>query len=350
MTDENVDAAIQKGIAFIKSQRKEGHWETRGGEGKRHWAGRSALAVLALLYAGEDPRREDMDESLKWLVRQNMTGTYAIGVRAHALSLVPGRALRAKLDADVKWLLKAMFPAGSPEAGGYGYEMHGGSYDHSNSQYGVLGVWMAADAGINVPDDYWKVVELRWLDDQRPNGGWTYGRRNGPVTGSMTAAGLATLFVTLDKAHAHDQGAFNGYKTPFCGEHKDTQLRLLAAIDRAMSWFAASFAPDRNPSGSDRWKHYYLYGVERIGRASGQKYFRDRDWFKEGAAYLLNSQQEEGSWLGGYGNLEDTCFALMFLSHGRAPLLFSKLQHGEDWNNKLRDVAGLTRYAEKRFE
>ena len=123
------------------------------------------------------------------------------------------------------------------------------------------------------------------------------------------------------------------------------------AIDRAMSWFAAAFSPDHNPGGGSRWKHYYLYGVERIGRASGRKYFRDRDWFKEGAAYLLASQEEEGHWEdGGYGRLEDTCFALMFLSHGRAPLLFSKLQHGEDWNNKLRDVAGLTRFAEKRFE
>ena len=351
VTDENVEAAISKAIQFIKSQRNNDHWETSDKAKDRNWAGKSALAILSLLYAGENPRQDDMADSLKWLVKQNMTGTYAIGVRTHALSLIPGREYRQPLEKDVKWLLDAVYPTGSPDAGGYGYVMRtgmGGRTDHSVDQFGVLGVWMASDAGLRVPDDYWLLVENHWLDGQLAGGGWAYQKKGGGATGSMTAAGLATLFVTLDKAHGRDEGAFNGRSSAQCGLHKQAE-RLLTSIDRALGWFSNAFSPSENPGGG-QWYYYYLYGVERIGRASGKKYFGDRDWFKEGAKALLARQQPDGSWRGSIAELEDTSFSLMFLSHGRAPLLFSKLQHGDDWNNKLRDVAGLTRYAEKRFE
>ncbi len=43
--------------------------------------------------------------------------------------------------------------------------------------------------------------------------------------------------------------------------------------------------------------------------------------------------------------LRNTAFAVMFLCHGRAPLMFNKLAHGPDWDRKLRDLSGLTRYA-----
>jgi hypothetical protein len=40
----------------------------------------------------------------------------------------------------------------------------------------------------------------------------------------------------------------------------------------------------------------------------------------------------------------------MVLCHGRAPLLFNKLQHGGDWNARLRDVAGVTRFSSRTLE
>lgn len=86
-----------------------------------------------------------------------------------------------------------------------------------------------------------------------------------------------------------------------------------------------------------------------MGRASGYKYFRDKDWFRDGAAYLLRQQRPDGSWPGGEA-LHNTAWGLMFLCHGRAPLLAGKLQHGPDWDGKLRDLAGLTRYCGHAFE
>lgn len=352
VTDAAVDRAIQRAVAWIKGEREKGHWDKQNDPASDRFGGDTSLALLALLYAGEDPRQDDMTESLKWLAGQTLSGTYSIGVRAHALALVPGTTYRSVLQKDVDWLGRAIGPKGSETAGGYRYKLDqaGKDADNSASQYGVLGMWMASEAGVNVPESYWQLVEGYWLLGQMENGGWAYQRGTGEsATGSMTAAGLASLFVVLEKAHAKDEGVFNGTSSPNCGRHKDA-LAVLGAIRRGMEWFGGVFTTSENPGAGSTWLHYYLYGVERIGRASGQKYFKDRDWFRTGAADLLRKQLANGSWSGGGEVLHDTCFALMFLCHGRAPIFFAKLEHGDDWNNKIRDVAGLTRFAERRFE
>ncbi len=337
LTDQTVDDAIQRAAAWIKSQRNEaGHWEHGEDTKARFWAGDSALALLALLYAGQNPRASDMQASLEWLAAQPMKATYTRGTRAHVFALVPGRRYRGQLQEDLRWLVRAVHPPSSAHAGAYGYlsmqEARGGWYDNSNSQFGVLGVWMATESGAHAGDlkKYWTQVEKHWLSDQRPDGGWAYQDQQNS-TGSMTAAGLATLYVVLDHLHA--------------GGGKQAQP-LLDAIERGLDWLGRNFTTE-NPRGARQWKYYYLYGVERVGRASGRKYLRSVDWFRIGAAELLNAQREDGSW---DSQLRDTCFALMFLCHGRAPLLFNKLDFGGDWNNYLRDVAGLDRYAQHAFE
>ncbi|MCK4340237.1 MAG: DUF4159 domain-containing protein [Phycisphaerae bacterium] len=342
MTDQNVDAAIQRAVAWIKSQRnEEGHWQRLDNPKDRDWAGNSGLAVLSLLYADEDPREEFLARSLEWLMLQKLNGTYAYGTRAHALAIVPGGAYKSLLEADLQWLLKAVWPRESEHPGCYNYTppregRKKGRWDNSVSQYGVLGVWMAAEAGLKVPDWYWEIVGEHWLSCQNHDGGWGY-KENEKSTGSMTAAGLASLFVVLDQRYAARPKEAPG---------------LLSALEAALNWLGREYTPE-NPGGQSTWKFYYLYGVERAGRASGYKYFRDKDWFREGATFLLDTQKPDGQWrsTGGQMNeLRNTTFALMFLCHGRAPLLFNKLQHQADWNNRLRDVAGLTRYVGHTFE
>jgi hypothetical protein len=342
VTDENVEAAIQRAAAWIEARRSSaGHWETGTDLKERHWAGDSALALLSLLYAGRDPREAALADSLDWLGAQTLNGTYVYGVRAHALALVPGRKYRPRLQEDLDWLLKAVGPRGTDAAGAYNYTPiepgRAGRWDNSVSQFGVLGVWMAADAGLSVPDSYWEIVGEHWLQTQNTDGGWGYQGHNSVSTGSMTAAGLAALFVVLDQRYAERPREAGG---------------LLTALELGLTWFGREYGPD-NPHGEPEWRYYYLYGVERVGAASGHKYFRSQDWFRGAASHLLKTQKADGSWpgTGGYmSDLRNTAFALMVLCHGRAPLLFNKLEHGEDWNAKLRDVAGLTRYASRMLE
>lgn len=342
----SVDLAVARGVAWLKSQRNDaGNWEPGSDDGARSardWAGDTGLALLALLYAGEDEHQDYLESSLRWLAAQKLNGTYTHGVRAHVLALTRLRNLRPRLSDDVEWLIKAPFQRGAERPGAYGYEAvpagtKSGWWDNSNSQFGVLGAWMGSDAGISVPSDYWELVRDHWLDTQRTDGGWSYNRDDGMSTGSMSAAGLASLFVTLDRLH---------------GTRSKEDERLLRGVSAGLNWFAVEYSPS-NPGGQAHWRYYYLYGVERVGRASGYKYFRDRDWFREGAAVLLREQQESGCWPG-TGNhmteLRNTAFALMFLCHGRAPVLFNKLEHAGDWNDRLRDVAQLTHFSEQSLE
>lgn len=341
VTDQTVDDAIQRAAAWILSQRnKQAHWQTGDHTGDTHWAGDSALALLSLLYAGRDPREQEMNRSLSWLASQRLSGTYAYGVRAHVLALAAGRTFRSRLQSDLNWLLAAVWPRDSEHPGCYNYTPpadgeKGGRWDNSVTQYGVLGVWMAADAGLPVPDWYWEIVGQHWVTWQNSDGGWGY-QNHQKSTGSMTAAGLGSLFVVLDQRYS---------------DRPDEAAGLLPAIGRGLDWFGREYGPE-NPHGDRLWHFYYLYGVERVGRASGYKYFRNKDWFRHGAADLLSKQRPEGYWPGGSNEyrLRNTAWALMFLCHGRAPLLVNKLHHGPDWNSKLRDAAGLTRYAGHTFE
>ncbi len=400
VTDAAVDDAIRNAVTWLKAQRNEsGHWETHG-EKSMVWAGDTGLTLLALLYAGENPLADDMVTSLEWLASQELSHTYTVGTRAHVLALVPQRKYARHLQRDVDWLAHNIGAADSAHPGAYDYKGRPTSrYDNSNSQYGVLGVWMGTDAGATVANTYWELVAGHWMGNQNGDGGWGYDARGRSTTGSMTAAGLASLYVALDRLYV---------------DRPREAVDLVATIDRGLDWYAREFTVD-NPHGDEKWKYYYLYGIERVGRASGQKYFREIDWFREGAAFLLGEQRADGSWPGGgagqeftASDLRNTSFGLMFLCHGRAPVLFNKLEHewvetreisaresrrrgaprrGEearrdderprsrwgdedepnaepgapsdenvetvrvsDWNNKMRDVAGLTRYTARSLE
>jgi hypothetical protein len=107
------------------------------------------------------------------------------------------------------------------------------------------------------------------------------------------------------------------------------------------------------------WVLYYLYGLERVGRMTAQRFIGRHDWYREGAKALFELRGliagREG-WIGvGHGEAYPeigTAFALLFLSKGRWPVLLSKLKYGrdDDWNQHRNDVANLTRYVESRWQ
>ena len=91
----------------------------------------------------------------------------------------------------MRWLIQAQ------RNGAYGYTMpdkrepYAPSYwDNSNSQYGLLGVWSAAEAGVEVPDSYWRQVEQHWATTQLREGTWSYHQADQAPRLSMTLAGL----------------------------------------------------------------------------------------------------------------------------------------------------------------
>ena len=257
--------------------------------------------------------------------------------------------VRLALAADAQWLIDAQ---GSH--GGWDYEsLHGrdGRFDFSNTQLAILALWQASAAGIEVPPNVWIRAQKLYYSKQQADGSWNYGDPNNkdiggdtPGYGSMTAAGLASIYICADMLDLASgcpcrDGKSGGDKT-----------ELNRRLDIALAWLGKNFAVDRNPNKEGgNWLYYWLYAAERVGIAAGYKYFGTHNWFKEGATYLVDHQGRDGSWQG--GDVAETCFATLFLYKGRAPVLFEKLQVPyAEWNNHRRDIANLTAYIEKNKE
>src|SRR5581483_1775505 len=227
----------------------------------------------------------------------------------------------------------------------YTYNIGAGNWwDNSNSQYGLLGVWAGAEAedpndkrALEIPGVYWQLVEGHWASSQLPTGEWRY--REGEATGrdNMTLAGIASLFVTHDYIDAPQFGQQVG-REPFS-----------PPLARGLAWLESGDHVSHIGGG------YGLYGLERVGLASGFKYFGEHDWYREMAGGILARQKPDGLFEGQFGNwivpnLAESSFCLLFLSRGRHPVMMSKLRYDGDWANRPRDVANLARFASRELE
>jgi hypothetical protein len=357
-----VQTAIDNAKSYLYSRQKpDGTWENvpapspvaeGGSVDGMQWGGITALVVYSLLASGENPADPRLVKAIDFLRgADRMAGVYAIGMRAQVWPLLPDNPdNRRMILRDGRLLLDAMNRSGAGR-GLYRYNIRpNGEWDHSASQIGVLGVWALAQAGYEVPNDYWQLVDAAWRANQR-NGGWAYDQqkqREGDVTASMTAAGVATLFLTQDYLHAQDGLNCRGNITN-------------RSIEDGLTWMGG------NLSRAD--SSYALYGVERIGVASGYKYLGDTDWYTFGARRLISRQRNDGAWADGLGGPEaNTAFGLLFLTRGRAPVLMSKLDYRisttrgtprpgaretareANWNQRPRDAANVVRYVAKQLE
>jgi hypothetical protein len=368
---EAVDVAIKNGVEYLKSsQGADGSWPGHGGD--KYPVGPTAIATYAMLESDmikvADPK---MANALDWLGKKQaptrltsslrpgagkgssqqtaLTNfchkTYELGLRANAFLAAMKRSgmqnspYRPLLRNDVRLLIM------STADGSYNYECFGdakSSGDNSNSQYGVLGVWAGAQADEEVPREYWQKVLTHWKGCQSPDGGWSYRGNRGP-SATMTTAGLASMFLCYDNLLADefikcDQGP----------KFQD----LLRPLNKGLDWMDKSFSGIVQGGGKTGIGNifYLLYGIERVGLASGYKYFGKADWYKIGAERLLRTQSANGAWQGGYGPVVDTAYALLFLVRGRHGILFNKLEYDGDWNDRPRDMAQLTRWIGKEFE
>ena len=266
-------------------------------------------------------------EKMKKSPMETDKATYARGLRATALALYARPEDRPALWADVRWLLKAN------RDGTYGYnDKDAPHWDNSNGQYGVLGVWSGAEVGMEVPNSYWAAVQKHWEDTQADDGQWGYqGRNRGGTRLSMTVAGIATLFVAHEYLDMVKFGTQVG-REPFS-----------PALAKSLRWLeTGNNAVDLRGA----WWGYTLYGLERVGLASGFKYLGDHDWYRVLATEVIAQQNPNGSW----GDLVNTSYSLLFLARGRHPIIMNKLRFDGYWANRPRALANLARYAGRELE
>ncbi len=349
LTRDAVDKRIKEYVDRLwKTQNAEGHWDAPGRAPKEapdppkytNVGGQTALVLLALKAAGEDEQDPRFQKALRWLVEVPINGTYGLGLRAALYGSLKDPRFQKVLHRDGKALLGSL----QGQVGMYHYappvdQLKGRYGDFSNTQYGILGVWAASDHGFEVPRKYWQLVEQAYLESLTNDGGWAYHRgavREGKAQqayGSMTVAGLATCFVIWEKLYILNDRNCRGRANP----------ELLKAIDSGLKWMGKNFTVTTNPGTTKNHLYYYYYGLERVGVASGLKYFDDHDWYKEGALQLIGAKHLPP----GEKNLS---WALLFLSYGRAPVAFNKLWYDGDWNEHPRDFAMLCKWLSKTYE
>ncbi len=241
-------------------------------------------------------------------------------------------------------------------------------YDHSNTQYALLGLKAASRSGVEVNKDvYLRALEHLILSQEekgprvarfavRKKGetfakavdqarGWGYYsfergtriRSSAPdgqqATGSMTSGAVGAIVICRSELLGK-----RGYSSRL-------DARAETSIWDGLAWLGRNFSVTENP-GRGGWHFYYLYGLERAGILGGVELMGEHDWYGEGAQFLLDDQRRDGEW---NGSELDTCYALLFLKRGTRPVARGAAITPSGGGNSIR-FDGAADLGEKDFE
>ncbi|MGO9468378.1 MAG: HEAT repeat domain-containing protein [Isosphaeraceae bacterium] len=242
---------------------------------------------------------------------------YEAGVCAMVLANLDADTNRVSIKLIADYLLRKQKANGSWD---YVPRDHG---DASISQYAVLGLWEAENAGVDVPPSVWDRAASWYMSVQSAAGSWCYHRDEGsPETLSMTAAGVGSLLICqrqLEKYRGNRRGTSSLLKslvaeTTFAEYHPTTtNAQFDAAVRRGIGWISGNFAPT-NLAIVGQTPYYMLYGIERIGALADREKLGRVDWYEKGRTFINSTQQGDGSWTGGFGNVDNTVWAILFLT------------------------------------
>ena len=364
-----VNLAIDRAVGFLVSTQDKETQAWRDFPG--YPGGLTALCTLAILNSGVPATDERVRPALDYICsRGKPTMVYASSLTIMALAAAyptakpEKRALfAAKVKEHALWLQAVQITDGERK-GGWRYSRESGQGDNSNSQFALLALHEAERLlpDLKIEEQTWRRAIAYWMDQQQADGSWGYIKGSnvgafGQPSGSMTCAGVSSLIIATGQLHEGDEGLEEG-SIQCCGERNDND-----AIERGLAWLGAKFTVEQNPGAGPEWQLYYLYGIERVGRLSGRRFFYNRkgqarDWYREGADHLLKSRFDPvtGRFTGVSGEEEkvpelSTALSLLFLAKGRRPIVMAKLRHGElasnDWDNHRAGVPHLTAHIEK---
>lgn len=327
VTQPDVDRALDRASQWLLKLRPDGYAGTEE---------TLELELYALIHCGVPLDHKNVATAIARLYAKPMARTYNVSLGAMALCDVSPTLHHAWLAKAAEFLVNAqaengqfaygepipgdtptlappeITPGARPEFGGGtkatkritvkpNPKRKGAKYgDNSNTQYAVLGLRACAEAGIDVPREVW-VNCLNFLKGNcTQEGSFSYSPAYpGANYGSIHTSALGAYIVC--RYHA-------GH-----GSKKDT------VIDKGLDWLGENFAVDQNPKHNDpkAWIYYYLYGMERVGVLADTEFFGKREWYQEGAKFLLAVQAAGGDW---NNDSRDTSWAILFLRRATRPV------------------------------
>jgi hypothetical protein len=343
-----VRKAIDRGIQYLRDQEHgTGNWEGADKTSVAWRGGWTSLAMLALLNAGVKHDDPIIDRGLKYLRQIEPSQTYVVALQTMVYAEVGQNVDRQRIQNNVNWLIEAMIVENGRCKGWTYTKTNSQISDNSNTQYALLGLHAGHMAGAKISRDVWLLIRDYYMRTQQADHGWFYNPAFATgTTLTMTTAGLCGLLISGMELNAGREVLRDNGTAANCGLYTENK-----PVVNALGWVSDHFRIDL-PYNT----FYNLYGIERAGRLSGQRFFGEHDWYREGCQYLVDTQREDGEagyWMENKTRdswpIISTSFALLFLSKGRTPVLISKLVHGpgEDWNNDKNDARHLAEYASK---
>lgn len=362
--NDGIKKAIARGVAWLKSQqtRNGSYVDDTGSFARDFPVGTTALCLMALLHSGVKADDPVLRQGFAYIQGQQFRKVYDV---AATLMLFETKYLPLEQIEDVaaleeskarEMIQKALTPedkayvqkaadwllANQTKMGTWGYPEASDRYDHSNTQYALLGLKSASRLGVKIRAEVWKRIADHWFTTMRIGGGkkvplrleyfsegdagvsgtkeeetfdqatWGYFVAKPSMMdipdqgyGSMTCAGLTSLIIAESELFA-------------LKEIDDTmRKRFDTAKKQGLAWLQENYTVRGCPPSAGFWSvfyMYYLYSLERVGVLYGIRKIRGHDWYLEGAILLVRYQREDGSWVS-YDEIAvlDTAFALLFL-------------------------------------
>ncbi len=344
-----VQQAIDKGVAWLDHRFADGFPDET-------FHGPVELVVLTMSHAGANLKNPVFAKGVEILEKAVPRFTYRTALQAMALAEVNPRRYQSKIAHCAQWLVDQQLTGGDwgypgPPDGSY-LRMDGVTVpppprpegapdapleklvierrtpidkagtvkgDFSNTQFAILGLRAARDAGIEIPKATWKAALDYLRKFQRPDGGWGYvmgGQPDEASYASLTCAGICSTAICQAALGVKD-------------------VRGDAMVKKGLAWVRKHLDLERNANvesssliGPRGWQYYHLYCVERVARVLGLADLEGRAWYPKGAAFLVAKQLPDGGWLDEpgpgaqppYFQTADTCFALLFLTRATRPL------------------------------
>lgn len=346
-----VDEAIKKGCEWLLAQGADIQREFKSGSRNQPagFLSRLELAVLTLAHSGLYPEdHAEMAKLIEAMVKKELHLTYPVALQAMALQKINPRKYQWRLAQCAQFLVDNQcengqwdygektnldkLPSIATESAGNSGDLlkiriirrrtHGPpNGDNSNSQYAALGLRACVSAGIVIDKQILIKAREWWTKSQNTDGGWGYNDRgqfdggrdevvNGVSNssyGSMTAGAVGALAICDFLMSRHWKGD--------------------PPVVRGLEWLSKNFDVKKHPrQKAHAFYTYYLYALERAGMLYGTEKFGPHEWYPAGANHLLDIQQADGRWQTNefeqyFGHpLNQTCFAILFLRRGTAPL------------------------------
>jgi hypothetical protein len=369
---DRVARAIESGSSHVFAKlRGDGTWKH-----SRFHRGGTALALLTQLMCDVSPEDTRIKNAFDMLKGMKMENTYSVAcsLMAYEARYISEEERRSYLsNADppefkrdltpedrvemqrlVQWLKDNQNETNPFYNYSRGADDDKQRFDFSNTQYALLGLAAALRCKIRIPPGIIRPLIEELIKFQQQSGpkvkriigykppergkerqtrapqatrvsearGWAYRTqakwsKYTEVTdsyGSMTVAGLTCLLAAMDIAHSM---APEDFRAEFGSQanHAGWEKRANESLEGGMAWLEHWFSVTRNPNRGRHWYLYYMYGLERVMMLSQLRWIGERNWYNEGAGVLVVTQAENGGW----GDLAETCFALLVLKKGTVP-------------------------------